>query len=105
MIVLMMTGGNPDAAIRSWARTQPAARLLRRRAGVRDGADGKGREKANGWPARLADALLLASVLIIAAAALAAVAVAAPLVLAASALVGLVARNGAPKAWRAVRAR
>ena len=109
MIVLMMAGGNPEATIQSWARTEPAARILRRRAGAhadaRDGVNAERREKANGWPARLGDALLLTSVLILAAATLAAVAVVAPLVLAASALVGLVARSGAPKAWRAVRAR
>lgn len=60
---------------------------------------------AERWTDRLGDSFLLVCVMALAVIALAAFAVAAPLILAISALIGLVARNGAPKAWRRVRVR
>ena len=56
------------------------------------------------WRNSLGDALLLVCVILTAALAVAAFAVAAPLILAVSALMGLLARNGARKGWRAARA-
>lgn len=60
---------------------------------------------AERWTDRLGDSFLLMCVLALAAVALAALAVAAPLILAISALIGLIARSSAPKAWRRVRIR
>ncbi len=104
MMIFMIAGGKAASPVRPWAEAEDALRRSQGAARFRRGL--MQRARADSWPARLGDAVLLASVLILAAAALAAAAVAAPLILAASALAGLVLRNGAPgKAWRAARAR
>ena len=94
----MILTGKTQAPARGWAYGEQGAGGQARRV---MGAD----RLSERWTDRLGDGFLMAGVMILAAGALAAVAVAAPLILAASALTGLVAQGGAPKAWRPVRLR
>lgn len=104
----MILTGKTHAPARGWARDRQAsgrpANSSWERRGLHAGALDAG-SMSDHWSGRLSDSVLMAGVVVLAAAALAAFAVAAPLILAGSALVGLVARNGAPTAWRPVRVR
>ena len=109
----MILTGKTHAPARGWARDgqpggNPANSSWKRR-GLHAGAYYSGAHYSvampDHWSGRLSDSVLMAGVVVLAAAALAAFAVAAPLILAGSALIGLVARNGAPTAWRPVRVR
>ena len=104
----MILTGKTHAPARGWARDgQPGgnpAHSGRERRGLHAGAHHSG-AMPDHWSGRLSDSVLMAGVVVLAAATLAAFAVAAPLILAGSALIGLVARNGAPTAWRPVRVR
>ena len=109
----MILTGKTHAPAGGWARDRQSgvnpAHSGRERHGLYAGADYSGARHSglmpDHWSGRLSDSVLMAGVVVLAAAALAAFAVAAPLILAGSALIGLVARNGAPTAWRPVRVR
>ena len=104
----MILTGKTHAPARSWVRDGRARDNL-----ANSGMANNGWEKSalrpgvmsGHWTGRLSDSVLMACVVVLAATALAAFAVAAPLILAGSALIGLIARNGAPTAWRPVRVR
>lgn len=104
----MILTGKTHAPARGWSRDRQTRDNL-----ANSGLASNSREKralrtgavSDHWAGRLSDNVLMAGVVVLAAAALAAFAVAAPLILAASALIGLVARNGASTAWRPVRVR
>ena len=92
----MILTGKTHAPARGWVREDQGTGGESRRV-LRAGA------LSERWADRIGDGVMMASVTVLAAAAVAAFAVAAPLILAGSALVGLVAQGGAPKAWRPVR--
>ena len=104
----MILTGKTHAPAGGWARDRQSgvnpAHSGRERRGLYADAHYSG-AISDHWSGRLSDSVLMAGVVVLAAAALAAFAVAAPLILAGSALIGLVARNGAPTAWRPVRVR
>lgn len=92
----MILTGKTHAPAHGWVRDEQEKSSQTRRV-LRAGA------LSERWTDRLGDGVIMAGVTVFAAAALAAFAVAAPLILAGSALIGLVAQGGAPKAWRPVR--